>query len=267
MKTICVGTLKGGCGKTLLSFNLAGYLAKKRFKVLLVDCDPQGNATENCGISDDEEYSTIADIYESYLMRKEITPGSIIIKNPILEIPTLDLIAADITLTATEMRMVSVTARETILKNYIEKYRASFEKYDYIIFDCNPSLNICNQNAMYSSDSILLITDIGRNSFKGVKLLIELWSGMCENLKIENNIKGIVINKYDKRIKLSKDFLEYIKDNEMFVELSFDNIIPYNVKLQETEVVGLPISYYNTKNAGYKAFNDLIKEFKTRGVL
>jgi cellulose biosynthesis protein BcsQ len=136
-----------------------------------------------------------------------------------------------------------------------------------MILDCNPSFNIINQNAMYVADSIVTITDIGRNSFKGVKLVCQLWQETCDDLGIENTIKGMVINKYDKTIKLSKEFMFFIEDNEIFKKLAFDTVIPDNVKLKETEIVSLPIVIHHTKNQGYKEFMELMEEFKQREII
>lgn len=267
MKKISVPTIKGGVGKSFLVFNMAGYLCKQGKKVLIIDCDAQGNVSDCCGISDDMDYLTVSDIYESYMRKKDISPSDIVIKSPIFEIVNLDIIPADVSLTMTEMRLVPITGREKILDNYIKKHQNYFDKYDYILFDLNPSINISNQNALYSSDSIVLISDIGKSSFKGVRLLIDAWESICEDLQIENKINGLVINKYDKRIKLSKEFIEYLRESEDLQELSFDTILPDNIKLRETEVVGMPISYYDTKNPGYKAFVELMKEFEQRGVI
>lgn len=265
MKSIAIANCKGGTGKSLSTFTLAGFLAKKRKKVLVVDCDAQGNTSNNFCVSEMvSEYNlpTVSDIYEN-----NILPTNVVIKSPLSNIPYLDVIPSNISLTATEMRLVSYPARETLLKSYIEKHKSFFDNYDYIFFDLNPSINIINQTVLYFVDSIIMVSDVDINSFNGVVLLKNLWEDISFKLGIDSKIKGLIINRFDKRIKLSKDFIEYLREHEELQKLSFDTLIPENVKLKESVTVGEPICYYDTKSSGYLAFTKLLKEMKERGVI
>jgi chromosome partitioning protein len=191
----------------------------------------------------------------------------VIVKKPLDIMPTVDLLPSHIYLTAAEMQLVSKAARETVLKKYIERHIEFFSRYDYIIFDTAPSLSIVNQNAFVVADSILLVSDISINGLKGSTKFISEWNNICEDLNIEKNIKGMLINKYDKRTKLSKEVAEYVREHELLKELSFDVIVPENIKLKETEMLHSPIAYYDVKNAGYEAYVDLVKELKKRSIL
>jgi chromosome partitioning protein len=268
MKKIAIGNLKGGIGKSSTSYFLAGYLTKKKKKVLLWDCDPQGNSTNNVGFDRNEyDYFTTSDILEKLMVDQDINPSDVIIKQPNLEIPYLDIIASDINLTATEMRLTGVPAREKMIDDYLEKHISFFSKYDYIIFDLSPSIGAVNQSALFTADDIILVSDIDINAIEGVKLLNDLWEGMSKKFRISNNIKGIIINKYKKTTKLSKYFVEFLQDNQDIVDLSFKTFIPENEALKQAIANNLPIQYYNTKSEGYKAFNELMKEFKERGII
>lgn len=262
-KIITFGTLKGGTGKTNTCFNITGFLAKEKKKILVIDLDPQANITNDLGFDETlDEFDYVGDIFE-----KGVLPIHVIIEAPNEAMPTVDLIPSSVQLTTVEMKIITRPAREHILKKYINKYKDFFNKYDYILIDTSPNVSAVNQNGFVASDSILLISDVGINSIKGAKVLINVWEDICEALDIEFNIKGLVINRYDSRIKLAKDFIEYVQENPILKEYSFDTIIPENVKLKETELEKLPISYYDTKCSGFKAYTALVQELKNEGVL
>jgi chromosome partitioning protein len=268
VKKIAIGNLKGGIGKSSVSYFLAGYLTKKNKKVLLWDCDPQGNSTNNTGFDRNEyDYFSTSDILEKLMVDDDIAPGDVIIKQPNADIPYLDLIVSDINLTATEMRLTGVPAREKMIEDYIQNHISFFSKYDYIIFDLSPSIGAVNQSALCAANDIVLVSDIDLNAIEGVKLLYDLWEGMCKKFRISNNIKGIVINKYKRTTKLSKYFVEFLKDNQDIVDLSFKTFIPENEALKQAIANNLPIQYYNAKSEGNKAFNELMKEFKERSII
>lgn len=265
MKFISFSSLKGGVGKTLISTNVAAWLAKKKHKVLLIDSDAQGNATSSLGITDKgllNEYDTLCDIFE-----KGVSPLNVVIEKPIPELPMLDLIPSNIRLTATEMRVINRGARETILKNYFDKHKEFFSKYDYCIADLSPQIGVVNQNCLYLSDAIILCSDVGIHGFDGAKLLKDTWQELTEFLNIPANFKGLVVNRYDKRVRLSKDFVEFLKSNEDLCDLQFETLIPETVKFREAVVAGMPIILYEPKGVGATALNKLMKEFKERGII
>lgn len=263
MRIISFENLKGGTGKTALSFSLAGMLAKQRKKVLIIDVDPQSNISLLCGIDNSKnEYDSMVEVFE-----KGKLPSHVIIKSPMVDIPNIDLIPASIVLTKTEITIINRPAREMILKNYIEKYISIFEKYDYIICDTAPSLNILNQNVFIASNSMLVVSDVGLNAFTGAKLLIDTWKDICLQLKIEDKIKGIVINRFDRRTKIGKDFMEFVSLNNDLYKLTFDTLIPENVKIKEVETANKPLPYYDSKCAAYLALREWVKELKEREIV
>lgn len=263
MKYLSVNSLKGGVGKTCLIFNLSSMLAKDGYKILVVDCDAQGNTTSDFGVDDSvADLKTIVEVFEG-----SVTPEEVVIISPIKELPTLDLLPSSIMLTSTEMRIVNYSGREYILKNYFKKYKDYFNKYDYIFFDTNPSMNGINIACNVNADGIILITDIGRNGLKGTQLFTALWDGVRNNLNLENNVVGFIINRFDKRIRMSKEFVDYCETDEDIKPILFNTKIPEDIKLREAELESKPIVISNKKSRGYEAYTKLIIEMKTRGVL
>lgn len=263
MKSICVGSLKGGTGKTSYVFHISSWFANAGYNVLLLDLDAQANTTSNLGIDEFASgFKSVVDLFE-----KQLPPEEIIIKSPIEQIPTLDIIPSSVLLTGTELRLVNVAARELILKNYFKKNKEYFSKYHYVIIDTNPSMSIVNTNAFAFANSIMLITDVSMNGLKGIELFTALWRDIADRLVVKDNIKGIVVNRYDKRIKLSSEFLEYCRQNTDIKPILFNTVIPENVKLREAELSHIPIALYDKKNKGYEAYKSLYTEMWIRGVI
>lgn len=263
MKIISFATLKGGVGKSAALFHVAGLLAQEGKKALAIDADPQGNSTNNFGVDrTGENFISLKEILE-----EEVPPEKVMIKNPILELKTLDIIPSSIFLTGTEMRLVSQAGRENILYNYIEDNISFFDQYDYILIDTNPSMSIINQNAFVVSDDIILVSDISMNSLEGAELFMALWGDIRRRLRIEDNVSGFLINMLDKRIRLSQDFLEYCRDHDELGKILFKTYIPSNVKLKEAELEAKPINIYDRSSNGFIAYTKLVNEMKERGIL
>ena len=208
MKIITFATLKGGSGKTMNAFNIAGVLAENN-RILLIDVDPQCNLSSNCGIDiSDPKLRTIRDVLGKS-SEQQSKPDEIIFQSPIQELSSLDIIPSSIMLFDTEMNMVNVTGRENFLKYYIDDYREYFENhYDYIIIDTNPSMSIININAFYVADSIILTSDVSTNSISGAELFCALWESKRKFLRKENNISALILCQYDRRtITPSRSFL------------------------------------------------------------
>jgi chromosome partitioning protein len=232
-------------------------------KVLVVDVDPQSNVTRRCGVYNvKNEYECMVDVFE-----RNSSPINTVIKSPIKELPLLDLLPSSMKLTPTEMLLVTKPFREFILKNYFENHKDFFERYDYILIDTAPNLNLLNQNALCISDSIILISEVSGDSLEGCKIFIDAWSELSKIFGLDNNIKGIVINKFDKRTSLSKQFVDYVKGNPELRDLSFDTIIPENIQVKKSENEGIPLCLFDAKCAAYEALVDLTKEFVDKGVL
>lgn len=262
MKIITIGTLKGGTGKTTTTFNLAGCLAEK-YKVLLIDCDPQANLSQDCGMDiADQRANSIKTVFDNYL-----EPEKTVVINPIKELPNLDLLPSNIWLTETEMVLINRAGRERILDNYIADNRKFFDKYDYIICDTNPSMSVINQNAFYIADSIILISDISDNGLTGIDLFEFLWEKSRKDMRKENNIKAILLNNSDNRTKLVDELVEYCQDDEDKKELLVLPVIPQAVKIKETSGEHKPINIYQPNKREHLILLELIENLKKKGVL
>jgi len=262
MKIITIGTLKGGTGKTTTTFNLAGKLAQNH-RVLLIDLDPQCNLSLNTGIDVTKpNVKTSKNIFENNAKIQEM-----IYYKPIDGLVNLNVIPSSILLTATELSIVSLAGREQILSNFILDNKAFLESnYDYIIIDTNPSMSIINQNAFLVADSIILISDVSLNGIQGAELFIALWENARKQLRKDDNVKALIVNNYDKRIKLSGELLDYCRENESINKLLIDTVIPANVKMKESELEHKPVCLKN--NIVLKmVFDKIIKELKNREIL
>ena len=260
-KIITFATLKGGTGKSTSVFSTAGILAERNYKVLVVDVDPQANITSDLGV--DETVESRVGIKE-ILEDGKISPESAIIKAPIKELPTLDLIASSMALTSTEIMIITYVGREFLLKKYFRKNKEFFDQYDYIIFDTNPSMSIVNQNSLVVSDAVVIVSDIGINALKGFELFVAIWEDIQDRLDLESNVKGLLINKYEKESSFSKEFIEYCNDEEDTKKLLFKSMIPLNVIMPECELIKKPINLVDKNTEAYKQFNNFVDELISR---
>jgi chromosome partitioning protein len=263
MKIIASANLKGGVGKTSLIFGIAGFLSANGTRVCVCDFDAQSNTTSSMGFDITQpKYPSMVDVFED-----NRNPEEIIIKAPIPQLPLLDLMPGSILLTRTEVRIINYPAREMIFKNYLKKYEEFFSEYDVILCDLNPSVNILNINALSAATSVLIPCDVSMHGLTGATLLYSLWDDISKSLGIENNIKGFIINRYDKRIKLSGEFLDFCKENDIIKDILFDTIIPENIKIKETEIEHVPINLYDTKCVGFEAYKNLFMELMDKEVV
>lgn len=261
-KIITMGTLKGGVGKTNSVVNISGILSEK-YKVLVVDVDPQGNATNNLGIDSTKEHlKNIQNVFESNTPIEEV-----VVKSPVKELPNLDVIPSSIFLAGTETKIVSYAGRELILKNYFEDNKDYLSQYDYIVIDTNPSMSIINQNAFLVSDSIILLSDVSMNAVNGAEQFVALWGASRRRLRKEDNVKGLIVNNLDKRIGLSRDIIEYYNVHDDFKSLVFKTIIPMNVKVKEAELEAKPINIYAKESPSHVAYQSIVKEMVQRGII
>jgi len=262
LKIITVGTLKGGTGKTATLFNLAGLLGETH-KVLLIDCDAQTNLSLNCGVDITvKNLKTVKNIFDN-----NATAEDVIFKNPIKELPNIDLIPSSIRLTATELQIVSMAGRENILKNFILDNQTVLSEYAYILIDTNPSMGLVNQNAFLVADNIILVSDVSLNGIQGAELFIELWNNSRKYLRKENNIKALVINNFDKRMKLSSELLEYCQDTESIKELVLNTVIPSSVQIKNTEIEHRTINCIHKDAPIHEAFKSVMRELQERGII
>lgn len=268
-KILTFGTLKGGVGKTMLCFNIGGILSQLGNKVLVIDSDLQGNLTNNMGIDrTDPNLCTTYDIYS--IDNEPPAPERLVLKQPISQLPQLDMIAGSIFLHKAELKIASVAGREQILTNYLSDHKDFFDQYDHILIDTNPSMSIVNQNAFLVSDSILLVSDVSMNAIEGAQLFIALWEDARRRLRRKDNIKGFIVNDYDARNRLSSDFLEFLRtspDTSDLREILFKTIVPRNVRITESELAAVPISLYDIRSKGCDAIASLVDEMLARKIV
>ena len=264
MKTIAVCTLKGGVGKTTAVFNLTGQLAFDGAKVLLVDMDPQCNLSNNVGIdiAQQDIYST-KDIFEN----PKIDPEKLVIKHPISQLQDLDIIPGHILLTGVEFQLSSRPARERILQYYIEDHQDFFNSYDYVVFDTSPSMGIINQNTCYAADSIILVSDVDQNSTLGAQLFMYLWEEIRIATRKADNVKALIINKFDVRTSLSGDLMDYFATDDELSQILIPHPIRSRVALRYAALQNIPVCLYKDGKSSTEEFKIIIQELKERGVL
>ena len=273
-KIITFATLKGGAGKTMNLFNLAGVLAGRGRKVLLIDVDPQCNLSANCGIDvADMGFVTTKDIFEKYQATEQPKTNDIIIKSPIEGLPTLDIIPSSILLFNVEESITILEGKTRILKSFLNRNKSDLQKYDYIFLDTNPSMSVFNINAFYVADTIIINTDVSSNSINGVELFCGLWDAKREQInetadtRKEDNIEALLIGNYSKRSNLSKELLEYVHTADFSKDIVLDTIIPATVQLKDTEVSHAPINILHKGDKAHQAFENLADELIRKEIL
>lgn len=250
-RIIAVANQKGGVGKTTTSINLASCLAELHKKVLLVDVDPQGNGTSGVGIEKNSVDNT------AYTM---IT-GNCSIESAIIstEIENLDVIASNVNLAGAEIDLLEIENREYILKNELKKVR---DKYEFIIIDCPPSLNILTVNAMSAADTILVPIQCEYYALEGLSQLIYTIDLVKKRLNPSLEIEGVVFTMYDARTNLSLEVVENVKGN--LKQNIYKTIIPRNIRLAEAPSHGKPINLYDSRSAGAESYRLLAEEVINR---
>lgn len=262
MKTIAIGTIKGGVGKSMLAFNLAGVLAE-RGKVLLWDFDPQCNLSTNAGVNViDPQLWTTQDVFETKAL-----PEDAVLVHPIPEVPNLDVIPSSIRLHQTEHWLMNRAAREQLIEHYLEDHREFFRRYDWIIFDTNPSMSLVNQNAFLAADNIILVSDISDNAAQGVEQFQYMWEERLADLRRKTNIAALVVNNYDMRTNLSEELVEYYQTNIDLKNLLLKTVVPARVRFKETSLDHLPINILDPKSDGCEAILKVAAELEERGIV
>ena len=246
-RVIAIANQKGGVGKTTTSINLSSCLADLGKKVLLVDIDPQGNATSGVGIIKQNLENTV---YELFL--DECTISECLTKSVV---DNLNVLPSNVNLSGAEIDLIGVENREYILKNVLDQIK---DLYDYIIIDCPPSLNILTVNAMTAADSVIVPIQCEYYALEGLSQLIHTINLIQDRLNNDLEIDGIVFTMYDSRTNLSSDVVENVKSN-VHINI-YDTVIPRNVRLAEAPSFGLPIHMYDGKSAGAVAYKNLAKE-------
>lgn len=273
-KIITFATLKGGAGKTMNLFNLAGVIAGRGKKVLLIDVDPQCNLSANCGIDvADMGFVTVKDIIANYQATEQPKAKDVIIRHPIEGLPSLDIIPSSILLFNVEESITILEGKTRILKNFINRNKNDLQEYDYIFLDTNPSMSVFNINAFYVADAIIISTDVSSNSISGAELFCGLWDAKREQInetaevRKEDNIEALLIGNYSKRSKLSKELLEYVHTADFSKDIILDTIIPATVQLKDTEVSHTPINILHKGDKAHQAYEDLADELIEKEIL
>ena len=246
-KIISVANQKGGVGKTTTTVNLCTILAKKGKKVLLIDADPQGNATSGLGVEKDVELS----IYDVLVGETSIEEACIH-----TSIKNLDVCPSNISLAGAEVELVSMMSREQRLK---EKLDLSKGKYDYILIDCPPSLGLITLNAFTASNSVLIPVQCEYFALEGLGQLLNTVNLVKKHLNKEIEIEGALLTMYDIRTNLSNQVVKEVK--KYFGDKVYKTVIPRNVRLSEAPSFGLPITIYDPRSKGAKSYIKFAKEF------
>jgi chromosome partitioning protein len=268
MKIISFAAIKGGCGKSMMTYNIAGELSKQGKRVLLLDGDIQANLSNHCGIENRyNDYESITDIFD-----KGLNPAQIILKNPMVKngIKNIDLIASTMKLQKTESDLNGVNGKEFILQNYIKKYKEYFDaNYDYLLCDTSPYMTTINYNILQVSDRIILVTEPTIDGLYGIEILTEIWGAYINRLPYEakNNIKGIIINMFKKKEILSKDFMKFVKSGNELAELFFDTLIYTRTVMPQSRMEHMPVSYFSPNSDSSGSLNELVEEMYVREVL
>ncbi len=245
-KIIAIANQKGGVGKTTTSINLSTVLAKKNKKTLLIDTDPQGNATSGVGIEKNIEVS----VYD--VLIEETSIKEAIIKT---EIKNLDLCPSNINLAGAEVELVSMMSREKRLKEKLDEVK---DDYDYIIIDCPPSLGLITLNAFTASNSILIPVQCEYYALEGLGQLINTINLVKKHLNKNLEIEGALLTMFDSRTNLAKQVVDEVK--KYFSDKVYKTVIPRNVKLSEAPSYGMPITIYDSRSKGAKCYEKLGKE-------
>lgn len=250
-RIIAVTNQKGGVGKSTTAINLSACLAEKGKKVLTIDIDPQGNTTSGLGVDKNAVENTL---YEMLL--GESTIEETIIPNVV---ENLDIIPSNINLSGAEIELVGLEDKEYILRNQVNQVS---DRYDYIIMDCPPSLNMLTINALTAATSVLVPIQCEYYALEGLSQLIHTIDLVKDRLNESLEIEGVVFTMYDARTNLSLQVVENVKDN--LQQNIYKTIIPRNVRLAEAPSYGLPINLYDSRSTGAESYRLLAEEVINR---
>ena len=247
-KTVAIANQKGGVGKTTTAVNLSACVAQLGKRVLAIDIDPQGNMTSGLGVDKDSVAASIYDLLINRTDAREAIIGT--------QIDGLDLIPANIELAGAEVELVSMMAREQVLKRALYAVQ---NDYDYVFIDCPPSLGLLTLNSLTAANTLMVPIQCEYYALEG---LSQLMSTVRQVKRLYNpmiEIEGVLLTMYDGRLNLTQQVVDEVK--RFFPRKVYSSVIPRNVRLSEAPSFGQPVMYYDRSSKGTSAYNDFADEF------
>ena len=250
-KIIAFSNQKGGVGKTTTCVNMSAYLAKKGYKCLIVDLDPQGNATTGLGFAKNEVKNSVYNV-----MIDDMPIEEAVVKTCV---DGLDILPSNIDLAGAEVELVYVKDREKVLKRVLER---AVKSYDFITVDCPPSLGLLTINALAAANTVIIPIQSEYYALEGLSQLMNTIKLVVKHLNSSLKIEGVVLTMNDNRAVISRQISEEIR--KFFGKRVFDTVIPRNIRLAEAPSHGVPIMLHDTRCSGAKAYFALTEEYISR---